>query len=145
MPDKCDKIWKERKRLNRHSEKFPGESVKHVFPGGVYHLPPHPLKPLRKANISIPNELFYPYRIVFDFEVYFSQTKLPTVKSATGKTVFTHRHEPLSVGICSNVPGEEDPICLISDGDPQKLIDDFVDRLEIISDVAFNLLRSTTF
>ncbi|GFR60790.1 hypothetical protein ElyMa_003540300 [Elysia marginata] len=44
--------------------------------------------------------------------------------------------------VCSNVPGFENPICLISEGDPQNL----VDRMgEEISTSAFQILRETCF
>ena len=47
----------------------------------------------------------------------------------------------MSYAICSNVPGFEEPICMVSDGDPQKLVDSMVDQLEEIAVTAFELLQ----
>ena len=53
----------------------------------------------------------------------------------------TSKHVPLSVSICSNVPTFQKPVCFISDGDPQDLVNKMVDHLELISDHGYHLLR----
>ena len=77
-------------------------------------------------GINIPNEMrFYPYFAVFDFEVYFKYDIDPS--SAT--TQYIAEHIPISVAICSNVPGFEHPKCIVSENSDQ-LVSKMVDYLE---------------
>ena len=66
---------------------------------------------------------------------------MPQPKKHDAKTRYTYKHVPLSVSICSNVPTFQNPVCFISDGDPQDLVNKMVDHLELISDHSYRLLR----
>ena len=46
----------------------------------------------------------------------------------------------MSVSICSNVPGFEDPCCFISNGDPQDLVNRMGDYLDDISEKSYEIL-----
>ena len=52
---------------------------------------------------------------------------------------FTSRHVPMSVSLTSNVPGYEGPYNFISDGCPQRLVDDMMSCLWNMSDAAYCL------
>ena len=69
---------------------------------------------------------YYPYRATFDFQCYLDTTQLP---SDSDKVQWIARHVPLSVSVASNVPGHEQVQCLVTDGDPDKLV---ADMMEIV-------------
>ena len=83
-------------------------------------------------------DVAYPYHITCNKECLLSKDQLP---EGTDKVTYTSRHKLLSVFICSNVPGYNTPVCLIRSGTVQKLVDDFVDKLETIACCIANLLR----
>ena len=81
------------------------------FIGNVQHLPQH----IRRCKVDVE-------------EVYVGGKFKPR------KTVFEDLDEldfevPEECSICSNIPEHEEPVHLQTDGDPQKLVDDFVDIL----------------
>ena len=51
----------------------------------------------------------------------------------TDRVTYTSRHKLLSVSACSNVPGHNTPVGFIKSGTVQKLVNDFVDKLETIA------------
>ncbi len=63
----------------------------------------------------------------------------------TEKTSIKAVHRPMSFSVASNVPGFEGPSFFVSDGNPQTLLDTFVDHLEAISDTSFQLLSEGPF
>ena len=108
-----------------------------TFPGGTFSPPAtvfSRLKDLTGIDVSLrdPNLLFYPYRITYDIEAFLPKNNLP---SPTETTVFSSRHELLSISVCSNVPSFTSPICFVrSDGETE---DDCVSRfVEYIAKVA---------
>ena len=50
-------------------------------------------------------------------------------------------HRPLSVAIASNVPGHEEAICLVSNGNEKTLIEDMLLHMEAIADSAYEILK----
>ena len=89
--------------LNRH-ERTCEATVTHVFPGGAYKVPQTIFDLLTDEGIEIPEELkYFPYRVTFDIECYFKrETEHPR---NTAKLTWEAEHIPLSVSVCSNVPG----------------------------------------
>ena len=77
---------------------------------------------------------YYPYRATFGFECYFYTTQLP---SDSDNIHWIARHVPLSVGVASNVPGQEQVQCLVMDGDSDKLVADMMDTLRAMSDTTY--------
>ena len=63
------------------------------------------------------------------------------IDQQTAKTKFVAEHVPMSVSICSNVPGYTEPECFVSEGDPQALLNKMGDRLEEIGDRAYAFLE----
>lgn len=53
----------------------------------------------------------YPWFIVYDFEALLHKVQ----DQRSEKVEWTQEHMPISVSICSNVPGFEEPHCLVND------------------------------
>ena len=138
---KCKKLWKEQWKMIRHEETCNGTGQKVRYTGGVYIPPPSPLERLQSSGLSVDPGLTFPFRATYDFETYFEKDNLPTTKKQESKTVYTARHVPLSVSVCSNVPGYEVPKFFCSKNEPQHLVDEFVDYLEEISRESFERMK----
>ena len=69
----------------------------------------------------------YPYRITYDYECYFDTKDLP---SSSDKLTWRAKHVPLSVSVCSNVPGYEKPQCLITEGKPEDLVSRMIEYMK---------------
>ena len=145
---KCKKLWKNKFRLNRHEKTCNGTGQKHTYTGGVYIPPPSPLERLSRHGLSVDASETFPFRATFDFETYFEKDNLPKTKKLDSKTVYTARHVPLSVSVCSNVPGYDEPKFFVNrshladrEKNNQHLIDEFVDYLEEISLKSFELMK----
>ena len=48
---------------------------------------------------------------------------------------------PLSVSVCSNVPGYQEPICFVNNGDPKQIVGDMVQYLIEIRNRSDSLMR----
>lgn len=131
----CGKIWKKNSNYQRHKQICSGNPTKYCYPGGVFY--PYETIPdqLRSAGIHFPENFIYPFRIVYDFEAY----QHPIYRK-TEKTVYTTEHIPLSVSVCSNVPGYKKPICFITQGNSQYLIDQMGNYMEEIQGKVSELL-----
>ena len=135
---KCDKLWKTAKALNQH-EKTCKASVRHVFPGGAYKVPQTIFDLLEDEGNVIPEELkYFPYRATFDFECYFK--KGDQHPKNTAKLTWEAEHVPLSVSVCSNVPGYDQLKCFVSSGSAKEMIKQFVEYLVQISQESYALL-----
>ena len=135
---KCSKcgesLWKYPSLLKRHELTCEG-GIRRVYKGGVYHTTPSIFQRLDDEGIVVDEALrYYPYRATFDFECFFTGDNLP---ADTNTLQWSARHVPLSVSIASNVPGYEDALCYVTDGDADKLVADMMTRLNTISDAAF--------
>ncbi|CAH3020547.1 unnamed protein product [Porites evermanni] len=75
---------------------------------------------------------YFPYRATFDFECYFDKEKAQELKN-TEKLTWQSAHVPLSVSVCSNVPGYQAPKCFVLEGDSDLLLEAFVQYLTKIS------------
>ena len=128
---KCDKMWKTTKALNKH-EKTCEATIRHIFPGGAYKVPQTIFDLLDDEGIDIPEHLkYFPYRAPFDFECYFKrETEHPR---NTANLTWEAEHIPLSVSVCSNVPGYDQPKCFVSTGNTNDMIQGFEEYLVQIS------------
>jgi hypothetical protein len=135
---KCDKMWKTAKALNQH-ERTCEATIRHIFPGGAYKVPQSIFDLLADEGIEIPEDLkYFPYRATFDFECYFKrETEHPR---NTAKLTWEAEHIPLSVSVCSNVPGYEQPKCFVSSGSASEMIQQFVEYLVEVSQESYGLL-----
>ncbi|CAB3993894.1 Zinc finger and SCAN domain-containing 22, partial [Paramuricea clavata] len=135
---KCDKMWKTARALNRH-ERTCEASIRHIFPGGAYKVPQTIFDLLADEGIEIPENLkYFPYRATFDFECYFKrETEHPR---NTAKLTWEAENIPLSVSVCSNVPGYDQPKCFVSSGSTSEMIQQFVEYLVEVSQESYGLL-----
>ncbi|KAJ8050420.1 Zinc finger protein MSN4 [Holothuria leucospilota] len=126
---KCQKLWKDSNALLRHEMKCEGKGSKHKFPGGVFQIPKTVFEKLEDEGFSVPETLrYHPYRVVFDFECYFTPNE-----ESIGKLVWEAKHVPLSASVCSNVPGFLEPRCFVSEKNPETLIQSVVDYISQIA------------
>ena len=96
---------------------------------------------LEDEGIVVPEEWrYFPYRATYDFECYFDKEKAHELKN-TEKLTWQSTHVPLSVSVCSNVPGYQAPKCFVSNGDPNEFISEFIQYLTRISTKSSSLLR----
>ena len=92
-------------------------------------------------RVPCPEEArYFPYKATFDFECYFDKEKSQKLRN-TDKLNWESAHVPLSVSVCSNVPGYEEPKCFVSEGDLDLLLEEFVQYLTTISTKSSSLLR----
>ena len=96
---------------------------------------------LEEEGIIVPEEArYFPYRATFDFECYFDKEKAQELKN-TDKLNWQSSHVPLSVSVCSNVPGYQEPKCFVSNGNANEFITEFIQYLTKISMKGSSLLR----
>ena len=136
----CSKYWKLSSRLNRHEKTCDGK-VQLKYLGGTYHVPKTVFEQLEEEDIIVPEEArYFPYHATFNFECSFDQEKAQELKN-TDKLNWQSSHVPLSVSVCSNVPGYQEPKCFVSNGDPNEFISEFIQYLTKISLKSSSLLR----
>ncbi len=112
-----------------------------VFPRGIYVSPPSVIDQIREEGIDIPADLnYFPYFATFDFESYMVKT---SAESGGEKLTWICDHIPLSVSVCSNVPGYTEPTCFVSQGDPNEIVQAMVKYLVEISLRSYQLLQDT--
>ena len=98
-----------------------------MFPGGAYKVPQTIFDLFEDEGIHIPEDLkYFPYRATFDFECYFK--KEDQHPRNTKKLTWEAEHIPLSVSVCSNVPGYDQPKCFVSSGNTREMIKQFVSK-----------------
>ena len=71
--------------------------------------------------------VIYPYRAVFDFEVFFENRTDPENHNVNfddieSSTIYTAVHKILSVAIASNVPGYLELICSVNEGSEEDVV-----------------------
>jgi G:T-mismatch repair DNA endonuclease (very short patch repair protein) len=92
-------------------------------------------------NIHVPKELqFYDYRAVYDIET-FLDSNITDLKN-TEKIEWKQKHVLLSVSVCSNIPGYENPRCFVSRGSALDVVKRMVNYLHKISDAACVLMTN---
>ena len=107
------------------------QTVTQSFPGGIFKNQPTIFQKLEDIDVFVPHDQrHYPFYCCYDFESILSQNNLPENGE---KLSFTSKHIPLSVGIASNMPNFEDPICFVSEGNETVLVQKMVDYMVGIS------------
>ena len=119
-------------RLERHQVNCQ-RAIRYRYKGGPYRSKPRFYELLAPLGIVVSLEhWYYPYRATFDLEACL-------VPVSEG--IFISQHVPMSVSLASNVPSYEDPYNFISDGCPQRLVDDMMSCLWDMSDATYCLMR----
>lgn len=135
---KCGQISKCAFNSQRH-ERTCRVDVRNIYPGGIFKPRPTVFGQLADLGINVSKQMtIYPYRSVFDIEVFFSSDKMP---ADSALTEWENLHVPASIGVTSNVKHFKADKCFISSGSSQQLIDDFMEYLEDISAEASRRMR----
>ena len=127
----CHAVFKRSRDKIRH-QRTCSLRTKIQYSGGPYYVSPTIFEKLEHLSVVV-NDLdrFHKYRATFDFEAYLPPSRLSRSS--------IRRHVPMSVSVYSNVPDNQGPYTFISEGCPQKIIDDMMECLEQISDAAYAL------
>ena len=135
---RCNKLRYGRKDFLRHTSSC-DQTVTQSFPGGIFKNQPTVFQKLEDIDVFVPHDQrHYPFYCCYDFESILSQDDLPENGE---KLSFTSKHIPLSVGIASNIPNFEVPICFVSEGNKTVLVRKMVDYMEKLSDAAYAILQ----
>jgi len=109
---RCSKMWNDSWAYHRHVKSC-NFDVRYKYPGGIYQNPKTIYQKLHEHDVITPkHDRFYPYRSTFDYENFMDESNLP---QNTDQTTWIALHRPLSVSVCSNVPGFQTPVCFITD------------------------------
>ena len=136
---KCRKLWKSGRQLTRHETTCQATGTTSHYPGGFYSNPTTVFDQLEDEGFKIHEELrYFPYRAVYDFECLLDKS---LASQPSEKLAWDGQHVPVSISVCSNVPGYENPACYISNGDPQMLANRMMDQLLEISQRSYSLLQ----
>ena len=93
--------------------------------GGKYRNKKTVFELLDTIDKNVPEcDRYDPYLAVYVFEAL----QVPIEEELQGRTLL-FKHVPATVSICSNVPGHTDPVHIRSHGEPQQLIDEFIQKL----------------
>ena len=102
--DKCHKVFGSAYNLKRHMAVTKDcTKVRFLYKGGVYKPAKTVFLKLAEVGVHTPDELkIYPYKIVFDFESYF--TKVESGDKVKNTTLEVD-HVPLSASVACDFPG----------------------------------------
>ena len=133
----CGKQWKKFWLLKRH-EHTCDQVTKKKYVGGSYHSEPTVFELMEDEGIIVnEKDRYYPFRITYDYECYFDTTDLPP---SSKKLYFKAKHVPLSVSICSNVPGFVEPQCFVTEGSAEQLVRQMLEYMHSIQETAVSLI-----
>ena len=133
--ENCGSLWKHLGKLHRHQQTCKGPHPEEKCVGGVYHPQLTPLEQVAAEGISVDTSFVYPFRATYDFESYFTP-----INRMSAKTTYVNTHVPMSVSVCSNVPGYTQPKCFVSTGDSKTLVEQMINYLEEIADTVYAVL-----
>ncbi|KAJ8311210.1 hypothetical protein KUTeg_011238 [Tegillarca granosa] len=124
----CDRHFDHLGHFHRHQKICTGKT-KYVYPGGFHKSPQTIFEKLEAYDIHVPQaERTYPYFIYYDFEALLQNIN----DRPTDYLSWTEKHVPISVSICSNVPGYTNPHCIIHT-EPGELIKKMVEYMKGIA------------
>ena len=126
----CGMLFKTARDCLRHS-KTCKTVTRYVYPGGFHQSRVDVADKLARIGVYVEEEFFFPYFAVFDCGADLVNT---TVTSAD-RLKWSQKHVPISVSICSNVPGYTEPHCVV-EPDLEKLLQGMLDRLNDIQEVS---------
>ena len=135
---KCNKLFPTFYRQRRHSATCDA-ATRDIYVGGAFESNRTIFDKLEDFGIDIPSELrFYPYRACFDIECALVRD---TGVDNSARVEFSAKHLLASISVCSNVPGHEQPTCLISTGCEKDLVKRFIEAITEIADISNELMR----
>ena len=123
----CDKLWDHHGMYIRHEQRCQ-DKTKFVYPGGFHKQSKTIFEELSYFGIHCPEQV-YPWFMVYDFEALLHKVQ----NQRSDKVEWTHEHVPISVSVCSNAPGFQDPHCIVN-SDPDQLVKGMTDYMHAIAD-----------
>ena len=86
----------------------------------MYRKSPPLFERFEEIEIRVtPEDRHFPFFARFDFQAFFCKENLPL--SGT-KLSYEAHHVPMFVAIASYIPGKEDPVCFVPEGDEGDLV-----------------------
>ena len=133
----CNRIFNLSTNLHHHA-KVCCTDVKEVYIGGKFKTNDTIFERLDRLGIKIPEkDRYYEYVSAYDFEAI----QIPDMETVRGREMH-YVHVPATFSICSNIPGHTEPKHVVSDGNPQKLIDTMVSMQLEHQKAASDLMRA---
>ena len=130
----CDRLFDHLSHLLRH-QKMCTNKTKYIYPGGFFKAQQTIFEKLEECDIQVPpEEQIFPWFIVYDFEAMLQKLDAPGDR----RLQYTAKHVPISVSLCSNVPGHTDPICIV-DTDLDKLLQSMFNEMDEIQETVSEL------
>lgn len=137
----CEQCFKKRQLLTRHKRVCSKNQSKFKFGGDYFHPPLSIFEEIRQQtgiNVS-KSDRFYPFRATFDIESYLRNVNQPITQTQP-KLSIQSEHELMSVAVCSNIPEYSEPVCFVSEGNEDEVVEEFVVYLQEMSDKATSLM-----
>jgi hypothetical protein len=132
----CSRLFDRLCHYLRHVRICTGKT-KTIFPGGHFKPPQTVFDLLEEYGISVPNEnRYYPYFGVYDFEAILTKVE----ERSTEKSVYTQRHDVISVSINSNIPGHNVDKCIINP-DLETLLTEMMERVNDMQETSSTLAK----
>jgi hypothetical protein len=126
----CGRLFDRSNNCRRH-EKVYNAATKITLPGGHHRLPKTIFDMLAEVDVHVDRDLReFPWFAVYDMESMLLKVE---ERSSGGKLAWTHKHQPVSASVCSDVPCYETEKFFFN-SDPDTLAADLVAYLETIAD-----------
>ncbi|KAJ8300475.1 hypothetical protein KUTeg_021994 [Tegillarca granosa] len=132
----CERHFPTSFNLHRH-QAICDNKTKYVYPGGFFKSNQTVFKKLEHYDVNVPVEdRSFPWFIVYDFEAMLQKVE----QDQTQHLKWTQRHIPVSVSICSNVPGYNEPCCIIN-SDTDQLVSSMIEYMQQITNKVGDLAK----
>ena len=113
-------------------------ATSYIFPGNYYHLPHSVFDNLEEYGIIIPNiDKFFDWFAVFDCEALLTPAN---GDDDNVKLKWSHKHSVISVSVCSNIEGYQQPYCIVNPNS-HELVQNLIEYLNRISEISYNLAK----
>ena len=117
----CDRTFNRTDSLNRHAKVCCTE-VEELYIGGKFKTNDTIFERLDKVGIKIQEQdRYYKFVSTYDYEAI----QTPDDETVHGRKMH-YVHVPATFSVCSNVPGHIEPVHMVSDGNPQNLVNEMV-------------------
>ncbi len=133
----CDRMFDHHSHYARHGKTCENKT-RYEYPGGFYREQQTIFQQLEEFGIRVPErDRTFPWFAVFDFESILQKVD----GDGTEKLQWTHKHLPISVSVCSNVPGYTTPRCFVN-ADMDELLSRMIGELRSIQSACSTLAES---
>lgn len=136
---RCERHFSSKFRWREHLSKNCSKVTRDIHPGGLFKRNKSLFDQLADFDIDVKaDDQHYPYHVIFDFEAMLRQ--IPDADVGEGKLKWLQRHEIISVGLVSNAPGHDEPVCVVNP-DSSKLVGEMLDYIDGVQETTSCLMR----